>query len=934
MSDSESYYQNSTTNQPIPRSDEVLDDHRNQITNDCAISDSEDELELKPELESEVVKSEKQQQQHHHQEITSDNAKPLTRKSGSSIKKKSNLTDKDRITNPMSLSGGDDTINSGHKNRNYNMSSLRKDFYLKDNTDDNSTNNHTHLAIPIPIPIPTPIITNANKSRRKSQLENLPPLIKKKTIGRNNSNNFENDLVSPMTKMKTNDSEDITNTTSTTANHMKLGIGATTLGVGTGTTATATATATAGGGGRRPSRSSIDSEADSHASRSSQETEEDVCFPMVGDHIRVNGIDFDEIDEFIREEREEAYLQKQMIAKNILRIDEFQNLSKNNTTSGASRHPYHHHSNNNKKNNGGDGSGGSSMAALKYTPKNILKKTLSRFEFTHENSSSSEEIYELKTKQQPPYKYDDQLSLTSSTSSTSGSGSGSGQVKFGGARISDGINGGSLPDRFSLFHSESEETIHAPDIPSLVSPGQSVRDLFRNGEETWWLDCTCPTDSEMKMLAKAFGIHPLTAEDIRMQETREKVELFKSYYFVCFHTFEADKESEDYLEPINVYIVVFHDGILTFHFSPISHPANVRRRVRQLRDYVDVSADWLCYALIDEITDGFAPVIHGIEYEADAIEDAVFTARDTDFSSMLQRIGESRRKVMTLMRLLSGKADVIKMFAKRCQEEANSSSGYYQRQYNLQQQQQQAPPPPPPPNPIITSPINSTLNLNSLGTSTGGGVGVGGINFGPNPTGNNTNTNTNTTGSPSPPQQQQQQHGITNKSFPIPDARPRADIALYLGDIQDHIITMFQNLLAYEKIFSRSHSNYLAQLQVESFNSNNKITEMFSKITLIGTMLVPLNLVTGLFGMNVRVPGEGGKNLGWFFGIVGVLIFIIIGSFIFAQWWLKKLNNSIEGQNNGNRPIFNHSSRRSIRSLGLKKHGGNKSIISFPNKYE
>lgn len=253
-----------------------------------------------------------------------------------------------------------------------------------------------------------------------------------------------------------------------------------------------------------------------------------------------------------------------------------------------------------------------STAALKYTPKNILKNTFSRFEEIHDTSSSDE--IELKVR-------DDGSSE---------------QVKFGGARISDGSNG-SLPDRFSFFHSESEETVHAPDIPSLVAPGQSARDLFKNGEETWWLDCTCPTDSEMKMLAKAFGIHPLTAEDIRMQETREKVELFKSYYFVCFHTFEPDKESEDYLEPINVYIVVFRDGILTFHFSPINHPANVRRRVRQLRDYVDVSADWLCYALIDEITDGFAPVIHGIEYEADAIEDAVFTARDTDFGSMLQK---------------------------------------------------------------------------------------------------------------------------------------------------------------------------------------------------------------------------------------------------------------------------------------------------------
>ncbi|MCG4843315.1 hypothetical protein L0N32_11085, partial [Streptococcus gordonii] len=73
----------------------------------------------------------------------------------------------------------------------------------------------------------------------------------------------------------------------------------------------------------------------------------------------------------------------------------------------------------------------------------------------------------------------------------------------------------------------------------------------------------------------------------------------------------------------------------------------------------------------DDITDSFAPVIQSIEYEADSIDDSVFMTRDMDFAAMLQRIGESRRKTMTLMRLLSGKADVIKMFAKRCQDEAN-----------------------------------------------------------------------------------------------------------------------------------------------------------------------------------------------------------------------------------------------------------------------
>lgn len=49
---------------------------------------------------------------------------------------------------------------------------------------------------------------------------------------------------------------------------------------------------------------------------------------------------------------------------------------------------------------------------------------------------------------------------------------------------------------------------------------------------TWWLDVLSPTDEEMRMLSKVFNIHPLTSEDIQMEETREKIELFRNYYFV------------------------------------------------------------------------------------------------------------------------------------------------------------------------------------------------------------------------------------------------------------------------------------------------------------------------------------------------------------------------------------------------------------------
>ena len=110
---------------------------------------------------------------------------------------------------------------------------------------------------------------------------------------------------------------------------------------------------------------------------------------------------------------------------------------------------------------------------------------------------------------------------------------------------------------------------------------------------------------------------------------------------------------------------------MTFHSSVTPHPANVRRRIRQLKDYIQVSADWICYALIDDIVDGFAPLLEGVEAEVDAIDEGVLhlhKEEDVESGEMLQRIGLARKKVMGLLRLLGSKADVIKGFSKRCNE--------------------------------------------------------------------------------------------------------------------------------------------------------------------------------------------------------------------------------------------------------------------------
>jgi len=83
---------------------------------------------------------------------------------------------------------------------------------------------------------------------------------------------------------------------------------------------------------------------------------------------------------------------------------------------------------------------------------------------------------------------------------------------------------------------------------------------------------------------------------------------------------------------------------------------------------------------------------------------------------------------------------------------------------------------------------------------------------------------------------------------------------------------MTQNLQTFEMIVARSHGNYLSYLSVDSMQSNNRINKLLGRLTLFTVIIVPMNIVTGLWGMNVPVPGRETTNLAWFFGIVAVIL--------------------------------------------------------------
>ncbi len=64
-----------------------------------------------------------------------------------------------------------------------------------------------------------------------------------------------------------------------------------------------------------------------------------------------------------------------------------------------------------------------------------------------------------------------------------------------------------------------------------------------------------------------------------MEEAREKIELFRTYYLVCFRSFDQDPYSPTHLEPLNMYIIVFREGILSVRCPPLLDSSNVAKTV-------------------------------------------------------------------------------------------------------------------------------------------------------------------------------------------------------------------------------------------------------------------------------------------------------------------------------------------------------------------
>jgi magnesium transporter len=112
---------------------------------------------------------------------------------------------------------------------------------------------------------------------------------------------------------------------------------------------------------------------------------------------------------------------------------------------------------------------------------------------------------------------------------------------------------------------------------------------------------------------------------------------------------------------------------------------------------------------------------------------------------------------------------------------------------------------------------------------------------------------------------------LANRPHPLIPAK----IQVYFRDVYDHLIRIHDNLESYRDILQGAMDSYMTQV-------SNRMNEVMKVLSIVATIMLPLGILTGLYGTNFEVlPGAKGEYSFWIF--VGGMLAVAAGAAIFFR---------------------------------------------------
>src|SRR5258707_445313 len=140
-----------------------------------------------------------------------------------------------------------------------------------------------------------------------------------------------------------------------------------------------------------------------------------------------------------------------------------------------------------------------------------------------------------------------------------------------------------------------------------------------------WLGLFEPGVEELAQVRDTFGLHELAVEDAQTFHRRPKIESYEQdVRLVILRTARYDDDAEE-VEFGEISVFLAPAFVITVRQGVASELREARQRLEQRPELLAAGTSSVLWAILDQVVDGYAPVVAGLERDIDQIEATVFS---------------------------------------------------------------------------------------------------------------------------------------------------------------------------------------------------------------------------------------------------------------------------------------------------------------------
>src|SRR5215470_5247395 len=140
-----------------------------------------------------------------------------------------------------------------------------------------------------------------------------------------------------------------------------------------------------------------------------------------------------------------------------------------------------------------------------------------------------------------------------------------------------------------------------------------------------WLGLFEPDAAELAQVRDLFGLHELAVEDAQNMHMRPKIDSYdKDVQLIILRTARYDDAAED-VEFGEISMFFSPTFVIAVRQGVASELREARQRLEHRPELLAAGSSSVLWAIMDQVVDGYAPVVAGLERDIDQIEATVFS---------------------------------------------------------------------------------------------------------------------------------------------------------------------------------------------------------------------------------------------------------------------------------------------------------------------